>query len=198
MIGRLTGTLIEKNPPALLIDVQGVGYEVDAPMSTFYSLPDLNENLSLFIHMVVREDAQLLYGFATRTERVLFRALLKVNGIGAKDALFILSGMSTDEFLACVATKDVNALVRIPGIGKKTAERLLVELQDKVDTLDIGGLSTGTLPKTNDETARTQAEEALAALGYKAVEAVKLLDKHASPDDTVEQMIRAALRGAAR
>jgi len=152
-----TGTLIEKNPPALLIDVQGVGYEVDAPMSTFYSLPDLNENLSLFIHMVVREDAQLLYGFATRTERVLFRALLKVNGIGAKDALFILSGMSTDEFLACVATKDVNALVRIPGIGKKTAERLLVELQDKVDTLDIGGLSTGTLPKTNDETARTQA-----------------------------------------
>lgn len=198
MIGRLTGRLLEKNPPALLIDVNGVGYEVDAPMSTFYSLPPLNESISLFIHMLVREDAQLLYGFASRTERVLFRALLKVNGVGAKVALSILSGMSTDEFLACISTKDVNALIRVPGIGKKTAERLLVELQDKVDVLDIGGLPSGTRPKTNDESARTQAEEALAALGYKPAEAVKLLDKHASPDETVEQMIRAALRGAAR
>ncbi|MFK8083144.1 MAG: Holliday junction branch migration protein RuvA [Granulosicoccus sp.] len=198
MIGRLTGTLLEKNPPSLVIDVQGVGYEVDAPMSTFYALPQANEAVSLFTHLVVREDAQLLYGFGTRTERVLFRALLKVNGIGAKVALSILSGMSTDEFLACISTKDVNALVRVPGIGKKTAERLLVELQDKVDALDIGGLPTGTHPKTNDESARTQAEEALAALGYKPAEAVKLLDKHASPDETVEQMIRSALRGAAR
>jgi len=200
VIGRLTGTLLEKNPPSLVMDVQGVGYEVDAPMSTFYALPSINESLSLFTHLVVREDAQLLYGFATRTERVLFRALLKVNGVGAKVALSILSGMSTDEFLACISTKDVNALVRVPGIGKKTAERLLVELQDKVDVLDVGGLpaGTGTRPETRDESARMQAEEALAALGYKPAEAVKLLDKHANPDETVEQMIRAALRGAAR
>jgi len=198
MIGRLTGVLLEKNPPSLVLDVQGVGYEVDAPMSTFYSLPELNEQVSLFTHLVVREDAQLLYGFASRTERVLFRALLKVNGVGAKVALSILSGMSTDEFLTCVSTKDVTALVRVPGIGKKTAERLLVELQDKVDALDVGGLPTGSRPKTNDESARTQAEEALSALGYKPAEAVKLLDKHANEQDTVEQMIRSALRGAAR
>lgn len=198
MIGRLTGQLLEKNPPSLLIDVQGVGYEVDAPMSTFYNLPELNASISLFIHFVVRDDAQLLYGFATRTERVLFRALLKVNGVGAKVALAILSGMNTDEFLTCISNKDVTALVRIPGIGKKTAERLLVELQDKVDTIDVGGLPTGSRPKTNDESARTQAEEALAALGYKPAEASKLLDRHASEDETVEQMIKAALRGAAR
>lgn len=198
MIGRLSGQLLEKTPPSLVLDIQGVGYEVDAPMSTFYALPALNESVTLFTHLVVREDAQLLYGFATRTERVVFRALLKVNGVGAKVALSILSGLSVDEFLACVASKDVAALVRVPGIGKKTAERLLIELQDKVDALDVGGLSTGSLPKTNDATARTQAEEALAALGYKPAESTKLLDKHASPDDTVEQMIRAALRGAAR
>ncbi|MFK7995703.1 MAG: Holliday junction branch migration protein RuvA [Granulosicoccus sp.] len=198
MIGRLTGKLLEKNPPSLVIDVGGVGYEVDAPMSTFYALPALNEDISLFTHLVVREDAQLLYGFASRTERVLFRALLKVNGVGAKVALSILSGMSADEFLACVSSKDINALVRVPGIGKKTAERLLIELQDKVEALDLGGLPTGTLPRTNDQSARTQAEEALAALGYKPAEAVKLLDNHASADETVEQMIRAALRGAAR
>lgn len=198
MIGRLSGQLIEKNPPGLLIDVQGVGYEVDVPMSTFFNLPELNSSISLFIHFVVRDDAQLLYGFATRIERVLFRALLKVNGVGAKVALAILSGMSTDEFLSCISTKDVAALVRIPGIGKKTAERLLVELQDKVDTLDIGELPASTRPKTNDESARVQAEDALAALGYKPAEASRLLDKHADVDDTVEQMIRAALRGAAR
>ncbi|MBX2883332.1 MAG: Holliday junction branch migration protein RuvA [Granulosicoccus sp.] len=198
MIGRLRGVLLEKNPPSMLIDVQGVGYEVDAPMSTFYALPDIDASVSLFTHLIVREDAQLLYGFASRTERALFRALLKVNGVGAKVALAILSGMSSDEFLSCVASKDVTALVRVPGIGKKTAERLLVELQDKVDTLEIGGLPTGDRPKTNDAPARAQAEEALAALGYKPVEITRLLDQHASPEQGVEQMIRAALRGAAR
>jgi Holliday junction DNA helicase RuvA len=198
VIGRLSGVLIEKNPPSMLIDVQGVGYEVDAPMSTFYALPDLQANVSLFTHLIVREDAHLLYGFASRTERALFRALLKVNGVGAKVALAILSGMSSDEFLACITTKDLAALVRVPGIGKKTAERLLVELQDKVDVLDIGGLPGSTRPKTNDESARTQAEDALAALGYKPAEANRLLDKHSAADQSVEQMIRAALRGAAR
>jgi len=198
MIGRLTGSLLEKNPPTLLLDVHGVGYEVDAPMSTFYALPALGETVSLLVHMVVREDAQLLYGFATRTERVLFRALLKVNGVGAKVALSILSGMSADEFIACIATKDVTALVRVPGIGKKTAERLLIELQDKFDALSVGAAPSGSLPLVDDQSARTQAEEALAALGYKPAEATRLLDKSASDDQTVEQMIRAALRSAAR
>ncbi len=199
MIGRLTGVLLEKNPPALLVDVQGVGYEVDVPMSTFYALPAQGEAVALFTHMVVREDAQLLYGFGTRTERVLFRALLKVNGVGAKVALAILSGLSTDEFLACIAGKDVTALVRVPGIGKKTAERLLVELQDKVDTLGVGSASpSGALPLDDDPTAREQAEEALVALGYKPAEANRLLDKNSETGQSVEQMIRAALRGAAR
>jgi len=198
MIGRLTGSLLEKNPPTLLLDVHGVGYEVDAPMSTFYALPALGETVSLLVHMVVREDAQLLYGFATRTERVLFRALLKVNGVGAKVALSILSGMSADEFIACVATKDITALVRVPGIGKKTAERLLIELQDKFDALSVGAAPSGSLPLVDVQSARTQAEEALAALGYKPAEATRLLDKSAGDDQTVEQMIRAALRSAAR
>ncbi len=198
MIGRLTGSLLEKNPPTLLLDVQGVGYEVDAPMSTFYSLPALGETAALFTHMVVREDAQLLYGFATRTERVLFRGLLKVNGVGAKVALAILSNMSADEFIACVATKDVNALVRVPGIGKKTAERLLVELQDKFDALGSTTTPGGTQRPVDEQSARAQAEEALAALGYKPAEAARLLDKSADDGQTVEQMIRAALRSAAR
>ncbi|MFK7856314.1 MAG: Holliday junction branch migration protein RuvA [Granulosicoccus sp.] len=200
MIGRLNGKLLEKNPPSLLIDVQGVGYEVDAPMSTFYALPAIGEGVALFTHMVVREDAQLLYGFASRTERVLFRALLKVNGVGAKVALAILSGMNTDEFLSCLATKDIAALVRVPGIGKKTAERLLVELQDKVDSLGIGSPVTtgGADTEPMQESARTQAEEALAALGYKPAEASRLLDKSVTDNQSVEQMIKAALRAAAR
>jgi Holliday junction DNA helicase RuvA len=198
MIGRLTGSLLEKNPPSLLLDVHGVGYEVDAPMSTFYALPALGETVALFTHLVVREDAQLLYGFATRTERVLFRALLKVNGVGAKVALAILSGLSTDEFLSCLATKDVAALVRVPGIGKKTAERLLVELQDKVDSLGSGTVTTGAVARSGDPSAREQAEEALIALGYKPAEAQRLLDKSAEEGQSVEQMIRAALRSAAR
>lgn len=198
MIGRLTGVLLEKNPPSLLLDVHGVGYEVDVPMSTFYALPAQGETVALFTHLVVREDAQLLYGFGSRTERVLFRALLKVNGVGAKVALAILSGLSTDEFLSCIATKDITALVKVPGIGKKTAERLLVELQDKVDTLGVGMASSGSLPLNNDPSAREQAEEALVALGYKPAEATRLLDKNSEAGQSVEQMIRAALRGAAR
>lgn len=199
MIGRLTGKLLEKNPPGLLIDVQGVGYEVDAPMSTFYSLPALGETVSLFTHLVVRDDAHLLFGFATSTERVLFRALLKVNGVGAKVALAILSGLSTNEFLSCIATKDVAALVRVPGIGKKTAERLLIELQDKVESLGVGIASSGVAPNEPEEiSARSQAEEALAALGYKPAEASRLLDKNATAEQSVEQMIRSALRGAAK
>ena len=154
--------------------------------------------MSLFTHLVVREDAQLLYGFATSTERTLFRALLKVNGVGAKVALAILSGLSTEEFLSCIATKDVAALVRVPGIGKKTADRLLVELQDKVDTLGISVLPSGAKPVVDDQSVRAQAEEALLALGYKATEASRMLDKGAVEGQSVELMIKAALRSVAR
>lgn len=199
MIGRLSGALLEKNPPSLLIDVQGVGYEVDAPMSTFYALPPVGESISLFTHLVVREDAQLLYGFATRTERVLFRSLLKVNGVGAKVALSILSGLSAQEFLSCLSNKDVAALVRVPGIGKKTAERLLVEMQDKVESLGVGSLPQGDdAPLVNEQSTRSQAEDALAALGYKSAEAKRMLDKGAEDGQSVEQMIRSALRSSTR
>lgn len=198
MIGRLTGVLVEKNPPSLLIDVQGVGYEVDAPMSTFYALPAIGDTVGVFTHLAVRDDAHLLFGFATATERVLFRALIKVNGVGAKVALAILSGLSSDEFLSCIANKDVAALVRVPGIGKKTAERLLIELEDKVTTLGIGTVPTGTTVDTDQQSVRAQAEEALVSLGYKPAEAARLLDKTATAEQSVEQMIRAALRSASK
>lgn len=194
MIGRLSGTLLEKNPPAILVDVQGIGYEVDVPMSTFYGLPELGQPVELHTHFVVREDAQLLFGFATTLERSLFRALLKVNGVGAKVALSILSGMNAEEFFQCVAKKDAVALTRVPGIGKKTAERLLVELQDKVDALAGGSVQAG-LPVDNLTSARAQATDALMALGYKPAEAKRLLDKTATDEQSVEDMIRAALRG---
>lgn len=195
MIGRISGTMLEKNPPAILVNVQGVGYEVDVPMSTFYGLPELGEQVELHTHFVVREDAQLLFGFATQLERSLFRALLKVNGVGAKVALSILSGMNAEEFFQCVAKKDVVALTRVPGIGKKTAERLLVELQDKIDALAGGSVQAG-LPVDNPSSSvRAQATEALMSLGYKSAEAKRLLDKTATDEHSVEDMIRAALRG---
>jgi len=192
MIGRLSGTLLEKNPPSLLVDVSGVGDEVEVPMSTYYELPAVGKTVQLLTHFVVREDAQLLFGFATSTERATFRALLKVNGVGAKVALSILSGLSTDEFFAYVASKDTVALTKVPGIGKKTAERLIVELQDKVDSFTIA-LPTGSTAAA-PSSAKAQAEEALLALGYKATEAKRLIEKNTTDDQSVEEMIRAALR----
>ncbi len=197
MIGRLSGALIEKNPPSILVNVQGVGYEVDVPMSTFYGLPDVGEPVELHTHFVVREDAQLLFGFGTVRERALFRALLKVNGVGAKVALSILSGLSAEEFFQCVAAKDAVTLTRVPGIGKKTAERLLVEMQDKVDALAGGSVQQG-LPTEPALSVRSQASEALLALGYKAAEAKRLLDKTAVDGQSVEDMIRAALRSVSK
>ena len=197
MIGRLSGELLEKNPPAILVNVQGVGYEVDVPMSTFYGLPDIGHPVELHTHFVVREDAQLLFGFSTLRERALFRALLKVNGVGAKVALSILSGLSAEEFFQCVAAKDAVALTRVPGIGKKTAERLLVEMQDKVDALAGGSVQQG-LPVEKQSSVREQASEALLSLGYKAAEVKRLLDKNAVDGQSVEDMIRACLRGVSK
>ena len=194
MIGRLSGKLIEKNPPSLMLDVQGVGYEIDAPMSTFYKLPAIGADVALFTHLLVREDAQLLYGFATASERSVFRLLLKVNGVGAKVALAIQSGLSAEEIVNCIANNDVAALVRVPGIGKKTAERVILDLKDKLAA--FAGSDANPVSTSGGDSARTQAEEALASLGYKPAEAKRLLDKSAGDAQTVEELIRAALRSA--
>jgi Holliday junction DNA helicase RuvA len=193
VIGRIKGILIEKNPPGLVIDVQGLGYELEATMPTFYGLPATGNTVELHTHLIVREDAHLLFGFATQAERSVFRALLKVSGVGAKVALSILSGMTSDEFLACIAKKDVAALTKVPGIGKKTAERLIVEMHDKVEKLGGSATLAGT-PSVGASSVRQQAEEALLTLGYKDSEAKRLLDKSAVDGQSVEEMIRAALR----
>ncbi|MBT7443004.1 MAG: Holliday junction branch migration protein RuvA [Methylococcales bacterium] len=194
MIGFLRGTVVNKQPPLLLLDVQGVGYEVNAPMSTFYVLPSVGENVQVLTHLAIREDAHVLYGFAAETERQLFRSLIKVNGVGAKLALTVLSGMSYDEFSLCVHNKDAAALVRLPGIGKKTAERLLIELQDKVGvitdagTVAVGGVSSMAASPVQD------ALSALEALGYKPVDAVKMVKKVETDGVSSDEIIRQALR----
>lgn len=198
MIGRIKGTLLAKQPPSLLIDVGGIGYEVDAPMSTIYELPEIGREVVLITHYAVKEDAVALYGFHREAERTLFRTLLKVSGIGAKTALAILSGASVDEFARFVQTGDISSLTRVPGIGKKTAERIIVELRDRVDGLG-GGLST--LPNSGKAVAHDPVAEASAALtqfGYKPAEVQKLIKDAAEPGDTAEAIIRKALKAALR
>ena len=165
MIGRLSGTILEKQPPLVLLDVQGVAYEVDVPMSTFYQLPATGTKVTLHTHLLVREDAHLLYGFATESERVAFRQLLKISGIGARTALSVLSGLTVDELYKAVAVEDVARLIKIPGIGRKTAERLLLELRDKLDA----GLATTSAARP--QSSRGDALHALIALGYSDKEA---------------------------
>ncbi|MDO9150026.1 MAG: Holliday junction branch migration protein RuvA [Methylotenera sp.] len=188
MIGRLSGTLLEKTPPLVLIDCNGVGYECEVPMSTFYNLPALGEKVVMLTHLVVREDAQLLYGFGTSQERATFRQLLKVNGIGAKSALSILSGLSIDDLVQAVALQEPSMLTRVPGVGKKTAERLLLELKDKF-TIDGVAAMNEHQPKS----ATSDVLNALLALGYnerEAVAAVKLLDKEISVTDGIKQALK--------
>ncbi len=193
MIGRLSGRIMEKHPPQLLVDVNGVSYELEAPMSTFYKLPNTGEPVTLFTHLVVRADAQLLYGFATREERTLFRELIKVSGVGPKIALAVLSGISAADFALAVNSNDAAQLTRLPGIGKKTAERLIVEMRDRLDgTVALGA------PATAAASAEQEALSALLALGYKPVEAQKLLRAVNRPQQTAEQLIRAALQAALR
>jgi Holliday junction DNA helicase RuvA len=202
MIGRLRGTLAQKQPPLLLIDVGGVGYEVEAPMSTFYQLPALGETVVLHTHLVVREDAQLLFGFASESERRLFRTLIKVNGVGAKLALTILSGIAADEFARCVQENDTAALVRLPGVGKKTAERLIVEMRDRLADWDSGVVLPGAAPApaaatpVQDETR--DAISALISLGYKPPEASRLVSKVETEGLSSEEIIRAALKQAVK
>jgi len=200
MIGRLRGLLIEKRPPRLLVECHGVGYEVDAPMTTIWALPDLNVEVILHTHLVVREDAQSLYGFATLAERELFQSLLKVSGVGAKMALAVLSGMQVDEFVSSVQRGDATRLTALPGIGKKTAERLIVEMRDRVsDWAPVGGVSISTLPGAPPPTdAVADAVSGLIALGYKPQEASRLVHAIDTENKTTDAIIREVLRGLAR
>ncbi len=198
MIGFLRGRLAAKHPPVLLLDVGGVGYEVEAPMSTFYGLPAVGAEVSLHTHLVVREDAHVLFGFGTERERSLFRELIKVSGVGPRIALAILSGVSVDEFHRCVEAEDVASLVRVPGIGRKTAERLVIEMRDRLKGL--AAPVTGGLPgSAAGAQASPQAEafSALVALGYKPAEVTRLLQKVDPSATSTEEMIRHALRAAA-
>jgi Holliday junction DNA helicase RuvA len=190
MIGFLKGTLISKQPPLLVLDVGGIGYEVEAPMSTFYSLPDPGEPLQLVTHLVVREDAHILYGFASESERALFRNLLKVSGVGARIALGVLSGITVEGFRQCVLDKDVAMLTRLPGVGRKTAERLLIEMADRLPDEDKSGANG--IESRSD--AETEAHGALLALGYKPTEAVRMLKDLDTAQLGAEGLIREALR----
>jgi Holliday junction DNA helicase RuvA len=190
VIGFLAGVIAEKEPPRLLIEVQGVGYEVEVPMSTYLTLPPAGSGVRLRIHHVLREDASLLFGFATAEERELFRALLKVNGVGPRVALAILSGVSANEFRLAIAAEDAVALTRIPGVGRKTAERLVVEMRDHFRDAPIAGGAPRALPP------REEALHALLALGYRAQEAQKMLEKAGGENATTEELLRGALQGA--
>ena len=192
MIGRLTGILAEKNPPQIVLDVNGVGYELDVPMSTFYNLPAAGEKTKLLTHFAVREDGHFLYGFLTEAERFAFRQLLKVSGIGARTALSVLSGLSVGDLAAAVAQQELGRLIKIPGIGKKTAERLLLELRDRLPkTLATGGTRIGGGEREND--AASDIMNALLALGYNEREALSAM-KGLAPDTSVSDGIRAALK----
>ncbi|ADV26449.1 Holliday junction DNA helicase RuvA [Pseudoxanthomonas suwonensis 11-1] len=196
MIGRLRGTLVLKQPPWLVVDVNGVGYELEAPMSTFYDLPELGREVSLFTHYAQKEDSVSLYGFLRESERRLFRDVQKVSGIGAKIALAVLSGVSVDEFARLVQAGDVTALTRIPGIGKKTAERMVVELRDRAADLAGGGAVAGMTAAPGDPMA--DAATALQQLGYKPADAQRMARDAAAPGDEAAAIIRKALQSALR
>ena len=198
MIGFLRGIIIKKQPPLLLLDVQGVGYEVEAPMTTFYALPEVKDEVEIFTHLVVRDDAHLLFGFATENERHLFRTLIKVNGVGAKMGLTILSGIEADEFAQCVQNNDAARLTKLPGVGKKTAERLIVEMRDRLD-----GLPTISVTRNSDTPSIAndpvnEAVSALIGLGYKPPEATRLLKDLSATDASSEELIRQALKRAVK
>jgi len=199
MIGFLRGKLVSKAPPLLTLDVNGVGYEVNAPMTTFYNLPALGETVQLQTHLSIREDAHVLFGFSTEADRRMFRMLIKVNGVGPKLGLAILSGQSVDEFHRCIHDNDTAALIRLPGVGKKTAERLIVEMRDKLPALESieqskdGNLSAVMAPSYSN--AKQEAISALSALGYKPAEASKMVQNIAQEDKSCEEIIRLALQG---
>jgi holliday junction DNA helicase RuvA len=194
MIGRITGILLEKNPPQVLVEAAGVGYEIDVPMSTFYLLPKTGDKVALFTHLVVREDAQLLYGFGSDAERATFRTLLKVSGVGPKVALAVLSGMSVNDLAEAVAMQESGRLTKVPGIGKKTAERLLLELKDKLK-VDVRIAVGGEAPKASHT---SDVLNALIGLGYserEALAAVKLLPADVTVSDGIRQALKSLSKG---
>ncbi len=204
MIGRIRGVLVEKAPGHVLVECSGLGYEVDIPYTSFFNLPEAGQEVTLHTHFAVREDAQQLYGFAARLDRDLFRLLIKVNGVGPKLAVAILSGLDSEQFIRCVENRDVNALVKLPGVGKKTAERLLIEMADRIGQLE-GQFTPASPEATGGEVARPkapvaeshprdEAEAALIALGYKPQEAAKAINRIAEDGMTSEALIRLALR----
>ncbi len=200
MIGFVRGKLVVKAPPHLTVDVGGVGYDIEAPMSTFYTLPALGSEVRLLTHLVVREDAHILYGFGTQEERALFRNLLKVSQIGPKIALAILSGTSVEGFATLVKLQDAAALTKIPGVGRKTAERVLMEMKDRIDALEqaaLGMNTPGAAPMTSSST-EGEAWTALVALGYKPAEVTAMLKPFAGQGGTTEELIRKALQGTVR
>lgn len=204
MIGRIRGTLIEKSPGQALVECSGLGYEVDIPYTTFFHLPDAGTEVTLHTHFAVREDAQSLFGFASRLDRDLFRLLIKVNGVGPRLAVGILSGLDAQQFIRCVEARDANALVKLPGVGKKTAERLLIEMTDRIGQLEgqfvpMSSETTGSGAGADEapvaaHNPRDEAEAALIALGYKPQEATKAINKVAEKGMASEELIRLALR----
>ena len=200
MIGQIRGILIHKQPPHLLVDVQGVAYEIEAPMTTFYKLPDTSAEVTLFTHLAIRDDAHLLFGFATHNERSLFRSLIKVNGVGAKMALTILSGMEADHFAQCIRDGDADSLVRLPGVGKKTAERLIIEMRDRLKDWELSSVASSTADNAPGQAGRQpdDAVSALVALGYKPQEASRLVYAVATDEMSSEEIIREALKASVK
>ena len=194
MIGSVRGRLVSKSPPQLTVDVGGLGYELEAPMSTFFLLPALGEEVRLLTHLVVREDAHILYAFGSEDERRLFRSLIKVSGVGPKIALALLSGISVEAFARCVQSQDIAALTRVPGIGRKTAERLVVEMRDRLAATEAGVAGT---PMAGAASPETEAFGALVALGYRPAEATRLLKAVGPGTHSTEELIRRALQSAA-
>jgi Holliday junction DNA helicase RuvA len=195
VIGYLKGQLLQKQPPFLMLDVNGVGYELEAPMSTFYQLPGVKETVSLFVHLVVREDAQLLYGFSDQPQRELFRSLLKINGVGPRVGLAILSTLSTVEFVTCIHHEDVLTLIRVPGIGKKTAERMILDMRDRIDSLAGADTLPGAAAGVEQEQNPLQdAIGALIALGYKPVDASRAVESVKNSSEHRDDLIRNALQ----
>ena len=194
MIAYINGRLLEKQPPVLVLDVNGLGYELEAPMTTFYDLPDTGVDIVLHVHMVVREDAQKLYGFTRKPQRNLFRSLLKVSGVGPRVALAILSSLSSDEFQACMVNEDIDRLTHVPGIGRKTAQRLLVEMRDRVMKENDGLLPPAEQPASSGPNPVQDAVSALIALGYKPAQASRAVHQVGNSEAGSEEIIREALR----
>jgi holliday junction DNA helicase RuvA len=197
MIGSVRGRIASKTPPQLMVDVGGVGYELEAPMSTFFHLPAVGEEVSLLTHLVVREDAHVLYAFATDGERRLFRNLIKVSGVGPKIALALLSGISVEAFSRCVVNEDITALTKVPGIGRKTAERLVIEMRDRLGDPGVPVIA-GVVPVAIGANPESEAYGALIALGYRPAEATRLLKTAGPGTHSTEELIRRALQGANR